>query len=218
MSDSYLLPPKIMQWDQSLQQSHLAIRPVLITNGASFTVGTNQLQYASSWPGYVYERCRLNKVVDLSYPGRTNSEIYDTTVDYFHSIDTTDNLFCMIMWNGLADDVDHDYELVMGMMDFFKNISVPYAFTFYANLFFPPILPRRDVKKNFYKNISQAKVQHMMSNNYYPLEKEHYLYDFAFFHDMLDDCQYHPNMQCRLKWTDEILLPEITRLGLADPI
>ena len=214
VSNSYLSPPKIMRWSQTLSRSHTAIRSELITNGASFTVGTNQLEFASSWPGYLYERCRFDQVIDLSYPGRANIEIYDSTMEYLQTLQSHADIMIIIMWNGAADDVEKDYNHVINMVDVLNSLHVPYAFTFSINYFYPPILPRRDAKKNFYKNIKDSLIQTMMSCNYFPSKKEHYLYDFAFFHDMLDDCQYHPNIQCRLKWTDEILLPELTKLGL----
>jgi len=216
MNKNYIFEPKIMQWEKTLPRSHNAIKSKLITNGASFTGGTDQTICAASWPGYVYERCDTSQVIDLSWPGKSNKEIYKTTIEYVDSIDNLDNFFSIIMWNGLSDQPDDDYDYILEMINYFEKLTISYAFTLYANIIFPPILPRRDCFKNFYKNVSMEKINILISKHFFPSDKNLYLYDFAFFNDMFEECQYHPSPQCKLKWTDEVLLPELTRLGLVE--
>ena len=76
----------------------------------------------------------------------------------------------------------------------------------------------KNIFKNFYKNVSMEKINILISKHFFPSDKNLYLYDFAFFNNMFEECQYHPSPQCKLKWTDEVLLPELTRLGLVEKV
>lgn len=100
----WILPPKQLNWAKTLEQRYSSNRTIGLVSGSSFTAGTNQLNMAASWPGYVYERCGLEKIVDLSFPATQNQYISDSTINYLQSISQQekDNLFVIIMWNGIA--------------------------------------------------------------------------------------------------------------------
>ena len=82
----WILPPKQLNWTKTLEQRYSSNRTIGIVSGSSFTAGTDQLKMASSWPGYVYERCGLEKIIDLSFPATNNQYISDSTINYLESI------------------------------------------------------------------------------------------------------------------------------------
>lgn len=99
----FLPVPKFMQWQPSLDQRFVTTKSTLITSGCSFTSSTGQLESAASWPGYVKDRCRFEKVLDYSYPGVGNEYIGDSILHFFSQVpDSAVNQYmAIIMWSGL---------------------------------------------------------------------------------------------------------------------
>jgi len=244
----WMLPPKQLKWAKSLEQKYISPRKKCLVSGSSFTVGTNQTNVAASWPGYVYERCALEEVIDLSYPAMNNHYIGESVIDWLQttSLKEKNDFFAVVMWNGIFNNmgknievnvwptinekiytpdyrsvknnifanVNQNFEIICRTGDFLKSNYIPYAFTFYANILFPPLLPTEDGLIKFYKNLSNDNITKIQRYNLIPTLKESYLYDYTFFTDQFDTDGYHPNINARLSWTDQVLLPELVQLGI----
>lgn len=239
MSD-WIKPPKRIAWDHTLSQSYTCQYPNLLVSGSSFTaIGYNYDNQAASWPGYVYERCRLNQVIDQSYPAVGNRYISDSIIDTINSLTSEDfkRYFVVVMWNSSdiigTPDVNkktnldicntgtatETHELIVKTADFLHNHNIPFVFTFYANLIYPPFLPRRDSNINLNKLLSASQIKDIENKNLIPKNQKDFFYDFAFFNDVLDqEEQYHPNINGRLKWTDNVLLPNLALAGIIKSI
>lgn len=236
-----------MEWVPSLDQLYCTNKKILVTSGASFTASTTQLNCAASWPGYVYDRCRFNRVVDLSYPGVGNEYIADSIVNYINQLDSLEyqNHLVVIMWSGLGwatdkisnstytpcinnvsyqrknngipsredhqQDTELSYQRIIAISQFLKEKNISYVFTYYANILFPPCLPRNDLTCNFADYLSHQEIIKLQQLPWVPPNKRDYLYDYAFFNDY--NVEYHPPVECNLKWTDNILLPSICEQG-----
>lgn len=236
-----LLPPKFMTWSYNLSQTHRCDQSVLITNGCSFTASTRQLESAASWPGYMRDRCGFDHAVDLSYPGMGNDYICDTTIDYVSQKDSSD-IFVMIMWSGIdrrctqgdgpfgllppvnkekinlaerRDRAELSFKKIQELKDFLIQKNIPHAFTQYINLLYPPYLPSRDTTGPWehFLNFSQLEAIKRLID--VPAKPVDYLYDYAFYHDYLNEGDnYHPPSDCNLAWTDAVLLPNLAQKGL----
>jgi hypothetical protein len=244
-----LLPvPKIMKWDWNLSQKYSCDRKILVTSGCSFTSSTLILDCASSWPGYMRDRCRFDHAVDWSYPGAGNLYISDSIINYIKSLSKLEkqNLFVAVMWSGIdreenviksarqpcingisyqrkriSQDSKHDqaissYNYIIKTKQYLENQNIPFAFTFYINLLFPPCLPRRDTTHNFESFLDHTKLQDLKKFTWVPDNPKDYLYDFSFYRNYLDQStdQYHPTGNCVLDWTDNIWLPALEKRRL----
>lgn len=100
---NFLPVPKLMKWDWNLTQYYHCNQSVLVTSGCSFTSSTSTLDCASSWPGYVRDRCKFDYAVDWSYPGAGNLYISDSIIEYIKSLSDIQkkNVFVIVMWSGL---------------------------------------------------------------------------------------------------------------------
>jgi hypothetical protein len=240
-----LAPPKIMV--PSLDQHYYTDKKILLTSGASFTASTQQLECAASWPGYVYDRCRFDRVVDLSYPGVGNEYIADSVVSYVDQLAPSDypNHLIIVMWSGLGWSADKiadsttapcidrvtyqrkssnpgledyqtdtrlSYQHIMSTDQFLKERKIAYVFTYYANVLFPPCLPRNDLTCNFADYLDNQDIKKLQHLSWIPNNPKDYLYDYAFFNDYVVK-DYHPPVECNLKWTDDVLLPSMREQG-----
>lgn len=104
MSNNFLAPPKIMSWVNRMDQHYTCDKKILAVSGASFTASTNQLKCAASWPGFLYDRCRFDQVIDLSYPGVGNEYIADSVMYFVEHTDTQQHkdLLVGVMWSGIG--------------------------------------------------------------------------------------------------------------------
>ena len=94
-----------------------------------------------------------------------------------------------------------------------KNIS--FVFTSYANLLFPPYIPKRDTTTEFDKLVGSNILAKLKSLPWIPTKPMDYLYEYSFVNDYLTTGDYfHPPAECNLAWTDNVLLPEIDNQGL----
>lgn len=107
---NFLPVPKIMQWDWNLSQKYHCDKKILITSGCSFTASTRVLNCASSWPGYMRDRCKFDYAIDWSYPGAGNRYIADSIIASIESLSEAEkqNIFVAIMWSG----IDREEEVV----------------------------------------------------------------------------------------------------------
>jgi len=99
----FLPVPKILKWDWNLSQQYSSERSILITSGCSFTSSTMDLSCASSWPGYMRDRCRFDRTEDWSYPGAGNFYISQSIIEAIkRKSDAEKNqCFVAVMWSGL---------------------------------------------------------------------------------------------------------------------
>jgi hypothetical protein len=232
---NWILPPKIINWKYTLPQSHISQRPNLLVSGSSFTaIGYNDNNQAASWPGYVYERCRLNLVIDQSYPAVGNRYISESIIDTINSLSPEDRkkYFVIVMWNspnviGIPDKKHkiqntgtaiETYELIIKTSNLLFSFNIPYAFTLYANLLYPPFLPKRDYDINLKKFLTKSQIKDIEDKNLIPKNQKDFFYDFSFFNDMLDHDDLHPSINSRLKWTDNVLLKNLQNLKIVNPI
>jgi len=242
-----LLPPKTMQWQHSLDQHYKSSNKILVTSGGSFTASTSQLTCAASWPGFVYDRCRLDCVIDLSYAGVGNEYIADSIITYFQDIpeETYKNYLVIVMWTGIGwahnkiingnvnpkiknvsyakkniiptktdyvEDAYLSYSRIIELYQYLHSNNIAFAFTYYANVLFPPCLPRSDNTTTFLEQLSSKEIKNLQKLNWIPKNTRDYLYDYSIFQNYSNE--YHPSVECNLAWTDNVLLPELEIQGL----
>jgi hypothetical protein len=107
------------------------------------------------------------------------------------------------------------YKYIKTTQEILEKYNVPYAFTFYMNLLFPPFIPARDNTHRFYNHVDNTIIDNL--NKLHTLSSgQDCLYDFSFYNDYIEQStdQYHPIDKCTLDWTDRIWLPALARQGL----
>jgi hypothetical protein len=232
-----LLPPKILNWDWNLAQTYCSKQRVLVTSGCSFTASTQQTMSAASWPGFVRDRCRFDYAVDMSYPGMGNDYIRESIMDQ-----VTPDCLVIVMWSGIdrravsflppismttcalqdAEKIQTAKMSLSMVQQLKKNLTeknIPHAFTQYINLIYPPFLPKRDTTPVWAKYLNRTELEEVKNLIDIPNNPQHFLYDYAFFNKFLDNGdQFHPPVECNLKWTDSVLLPELAKKGLISVI
>jgi len=244
---SSLSVPKILKWNWNLSQQYSSERSILITSGCSFTSSTIDLSCASSWPGYMRDRCRFEHVEDWSYPGVGNFYISQSIIEAIESKSDSEKNQCFVavMWSGLdriecvtninqrpklesgsyqykkvntltkSEQAMLSYKYIKATQEILEKYNVPYAFTFYMNLLFPPFIPARDNTHRFYNHVDNTIIDDL--NKLHTLSSgQDCLYDFSFYNDYIEQStdQYHPIDKCTLDWTDRIWLPALARQGL----
>jgi hypothetical protein len=251
---TFLPVPKLLKWEYSLSQKYTCPESVLVTSGCSFTSSTLQLDTATSWPGYVVDRCRFNYCIDYSFPGAGNEYIADSILDYFSTIDDNEvsRYKVIIMWSGidrqeekhLDGDIfynSHNYpkinnisyhriqskyvdrvkstqcsvEKIFEVYNYLNSRNISFAFTFYSNLLFPPYIPKRDTTHHFEDYVNSDTLNKLKTISWIPSNPMDYLYEYAFVNDLLNHEDYfHPLGKCNLEWTDNVLLPDLVKMGL----
>ena len=105
---NFLPVPKLMQWHWNLSQNYYCDQKVLVTSGCSFTSSTKTLDCASSWPGFVRDRCKFEYAVDWSYPGVGNLYIADSIIGYVDSLNEQEkkDILVIVMWSGIDREED----------------------------------------------------------------------------------------------------------------
>jgi hypothetical protein len=108
---------------------------------------------------------------------------------------------------------------ILEVHDYLTKRNIKFVFTFYANLLFPPYLPKRDTTSVFDKLVSADILKKIHNVPWIPNKPMDFLYEYAFVNDFLNSGDYfHPPAECNLKWTDEILLPGMANQGLIQTI
>jgi hypothetical protein len=93
-----------------------------------------------------------------------------------------------------------------------KNIS--FAFSFYCNLLYPPYLPKRDLTHEFENHVDNTTLAQLRNLIHIPKRPMDFMFEYGFERDLLAEDYFHPNYDCLLNWTDEILLPGLEQMGL----
>jgi len=89
-----------LDWNNEyLPQTHKSNYSTLIVSGCSFTDST----HTKSWPGYVKERCRLNRVLNLGSSGCGNEYITTSIVNQIESMPDSElkDSMVLIVWSGI---------------------------------------------------------------------------------------------------------------------
>ena len=106
-------------------------------------------------------------------------------------------------------------EKIIEVYNYLVNRKISFAFTFYSNLLFSPFIPKRDTTFEFKNYTDPALLKTLKSLSWIPSDPMNFLFEYAFAHDYLNtDDYFHPTVECNLKWTDQILLPGISKQGL----
>lgn len=233
----HLLPPKHMVWSHSVNQTYRCDQIRLVTSGCSFTASTQQLESAASWPGYVRDRCKFDNAIDLSYPGMGNDYIQESIMDYVDK-----DCLVIVMWSGidrkyasknppkslptrsLAQQEQYNraqmsFNSIKQLKHNLEQKQIPYAFTQYINLIYPPFLPFRDTSGVWADYLDQHEITELKALIDIPATSQEFLYDYAFFNNYLTTPDiFHPPVECNFAWTDQVLLPNLAKKGLITKI
>lgn len=259
----HICPPKYLCWPKSngVAQNYDCDFDILITGGCSFTSSTLWFDGAASWPGYVKDRCGIEKVIDMSYPGAGNLFIADSVKFALSNLcdgHPHSSILVAIMWSGIdreeivrsATELEirqrchpiindkiylrtnlsnsHDISketrkkttllsrgLILDMADWLDSANVKWVFTSYANLLYPPFVPKRDTTHHWPEYLDETQLKDLYDLPWLPKSPMDYLYEWAWTNDYLNQGDhFHPPIEANFAWTDQIFLPQIEKLGL----
>ena len=104
---------------------------------------------------------------------------------------------------------------ILEVYEYLSTRKIPFVFSLYSNLLFAPYIPKRDETFEFDSYISKDLLNTLQSLPWIPKEPLDFLYEFAFVNNFLDQGDhFHPPVECNLKWTDQVLLPNMSNQGL----
>ena len=104
---------------------------------------------------------------------------------------------------------------ILEVYEYLCKRKILFVFTLYSNLLFAPYIPKRDTAFEFDGYISKDLLNTLQSLPWIPKEPMNFLYEYAFVNDFLNQGdQFHPPVECNLKWTDQVLLPNMSNQGL----
>ena len=103
---------------------------------------------------------------------------------------------------------------IFELSNYLTKRNIPFVFTSYVNLLFPPYIPKRDTTNEFDKLVDVDRLTKLKSLPWIPTKPLDYLYEYAFVNNHLTTGDYfHPPVECNLLWTDNILLPNMVKQG-----
>ena len=106
------------------------------------------------------------------------------------------------------------YKKIFEVYEYLSYRKINFVFTCYANLLFPPYIPKRDTTKEFDHWLTNSQVAALTNIPWVPTESMDFLYEYAWRNDYLNDGDhFHPPVHANLKWTDDILLPGLCNQG-----
>jgi len=96
------MAPKLLKWVPSIPQHYTVDKSILLVSGCSFSV-VNQLNCATSWPGFVLDRCGFDHCIDWSYPGAGNEYIGDSILYHLSNLSDSEvkKYMVIVMWSGI---------------------------------------------------------------------------------------------------------------------
>lgn len=235
----FLPVPKLLKWSRKLDQHYSIPQAILVTSGCSFTSSTLQLEGPASWPGFVMDRCGMDHCMDYSFPGAGNEYIGDSILHHFKDIDDVSDYFVAVMWSGLdrqsikttvdqqpklgdvsyttkqgQDCAQQSADKIIEVYNYLTNRSIPFVFTFYANVLFPPYFPKRDTTPNFEGTVDKTTLSAIQALAWVPTVSEQFLFEYALISGDLDlGDHFHPTREGNLAWTDNVLLKALCSRG-----
>lgn len=108
---------------------------------------------------------------------------------------------------------------IIMMQNYLENKDIPFGFGFYINVFDPPFLPRRDLTKEFPKLLDPIKIDQLRKCSWFH-DPNDSMFEWLFYQKenlFLSD-GFHPSPDGYLKWTDNVLLPGLTKMGLIQAV
>jgi len=255
----FLPVPKYLNWPQnkSIHKNWTCDFDILITSGCSFTSSTLCLGTASSWPGYVRDRCGIPLCLDMSFPGSGNQYIADSikyAIENFCGKFVYKKILVIVMWSGIdrleditelknqrdaqthpalgnklykriqrsscqIDTVKMSKESILDLKTYLDDRCIDWIFTSYANLLFPPFIPKRDTTGHFRDFLTKQEIQQLQSIPWIPTNGMDFLYEWSWKNDFLIDGDYfHPPNEANFAWTDQILLPQMANRNIITSI
>ena len=104
---------------------------------------------------------------------------------------------------------------ILEVYEYLTMRKISFVFTLYSNLLFAPYIPKRDTTFEFDGHINKDLLKTLQSLPWIPNKPFDFLYEYAFVNDFLNQGdQFHPPVECNLKWTDQVLLPNMSAQGL----
>jgi len=104
---------------------------------------------------------------------------------------------------------------ILEVYEYLSKRKILFVFSLYSNLLFAPYIPKRDTTFEFDGYIPKDLLNTLQSLPWIPKKPFDFLYEYAFVNDFLNQGdQFHPSVECNLKWTDQVLLPNMSNQGL----
>jgi hypothetical protein len=102
---------------------------------------------------------------------------------------------------------------------YLENKNIPFGFGFYVNVFDPPFLPRVDQTIEFFGRLDPLKIKQLKNCNWIHQPNES-LFEWAFYQEenMFNLDGFHLNPNGYLGWTDNVLLPNLVKMGVISPV
>ena len=107
---------------------------------------------------------------------------------------------------------------IFEVKEFLENKKIPFVFSYYCNLLFPPYIPKRDTTPEFTGYVNKDTLKKLQQIPWIPANPMDFMYEYGFRNDMLSDDLFHPSGTCSEKWTDEILLTEMCNTGMIEKL
>jgi len=104
---------------------------------------------------------------------------------------------------------------ILEVYNYLTQRSISFAFSFYSNVLFSPYIPKADTTCEFDLVVDQSVLKKIKLLPWIPTDPFEFLYEYAFINNYLNDGdRFHPPWEANLKWTDNILLPQMVKQGL----
>ena len=103
---------------------------------------------------------------------------------------------------------------IVEVCDYLRNRNIPFAFSSYCNVLFPPYIPKGDTTFEFDKFTDSDTLKKLRSLPWVSTNPMDHLYEYAFVNDYGSGDGFHPPVECNLAWTDNVLLPGLEQQGL----
>jgi hypothetical protein len=117
------------------------------------------------------------------------------------------------MDRAVGDDIkqtaQQSADKIFELYDFLSERSIPFVFSFYCNLIYPPYIPKRDSTPEFDNYVSKETLKKLRDLPWIPKNPMDFMFEFGFRNNLLDDDLFHPSMKNSEHWADQILLPEM---------
>jgi hypothetical protein len=108
---------------------------------------------------------------------------------------------------------------IMLTQNYLENKGVPFGFSFYINEFDPPFIPRRDLTKEFFGMLAPAKIEQLRHCRWiHPFNDSPFEWAFYQKDNLFEPDGFHLSPNGHLRWTDNILLPNLVKMGLSSPV
>lgn len=111
------------------------------------------------------------------------------------------------------------YDLMFGLADYLKSKDVEFFYLQYANMLWPPYLPKSDTTHNFDDYLNSTQLKELKKLPWVVNTSEQCLYDWAWFNDYLNQGDgFHPPIEANYQWVHEVLLPNAVKHGYFVPV